>query len=156
MGEQGPGARADPGGRQCQPQGKGGRSPLIDASDKGGRSPLIDASDKGFEEVLGLLLEAGANVNQVGSDGWSALAAASANFRAEAVKVLLAHKADASLVDKSGQSALHEVRSRYGAEKVDARAEMAKLLLAAPRRATSISPTLRAARLSIGLPNASK
>jgi len=59
-------------------------------------------------EVTKLLLEAGANVNAVNSDGKTALHLASYGEYTSTVKILVEHNADLTIADKRGSTALHE------------------------------------------------
>jgi serine/threonine-protein phosphatase 6 regulatory ankyrin repeat subunit B len=58
--------------------------------------------------VLKLLLDAGANVNAVNSDGKTALHLASYEEITASVKLLVEHNADLSIADQNGSTALHE------------------------------------------------
>jgi ankyrin repeat protein len=67
--------------------------------------PLEDASLKGFPEVVEILLDHGALVNQLNApSGSTALYAAASFGKGETVRTLLKHGADASLCGKAGKS----------------------------------------------------
>ena len=70
-----------------------------------GTTPLIVAAGGNCVEVVGLLLDRGADLNAKDSDGWTALIKASAGGHAEVVRVLLAKGADMSPTDSAGRSA---------------------------------------------------
>lgn len=64
-----------------------------------GESALEAAASTGHADIVELLLKAGANVNQRGSDGWSALMCACKHGDVASVELLLAHGADPSFKD---------------------------------------------------------
>jgi ankyrin repeat protein len=57
-------------------------------------TPLMNASAMGFPLIANALIEHGAQVNALDSDGYSALAFAAEKKRADIVRILLAHGAD--------------------------------------------------------------
>ena len=67
-----------------------------------GATPLLLAANGGHTELVALLLERGARVNQQRADGTTALCAAAAAGHLAAAKVLLEHGADQALARKSG------------------------------------------------------
>jgi ankyrin repeat protein len=83
---------------------------LINAHDKDGSTPLHCATWKGHENVVALLLKAGANVNaQNTNEHWGTTplhAAAHANHAAIA-SLLIEHGADLNAKDLSGQRPIH-------------------------------------------------
>jgi len=76
-------------------------------SDRSLPTPLYLAAKKGYDEVIKLLLRYGANVNAIGSQGWTALHVASANGYPPATQVLLDHCADPNVQDDYGETPLH-------------------------------------------------
>jgi ankyrin repeat protein len=83
---------------------------LINARDKDGSTPLHCATWKGHEDVVALLLKAGANVNaQNTNEHWGTTplhAAAHANHAAIA-SLLIEQGADPSAKDLRGQTPIH-------------------------------------------------
>jgi hypothetical protein len=75
-------------------------------SGRNGTSPLEDASLKGFDAIVELLLDHGAQVNQLNAgSGTTALYAAASFGKTSTVQLLLKRGADASLCGKGGRSA---------------------------------------------------
>jgi len=70
-----------------------------------GNTPLIYAAQAGNIEMINLLLEKGAKVNQQSDDGVTALMMAAHHLRKDCVKLLLDKGADVTLKSKQGSSA---------------------------------------------------
>ena len=77
----------------------------------GGDTVLMKAADKGNNRFVDLLIEAGADVNDVNSSGSTALMLAAAMNHHECVKSLTKAGADVNKVDDSGNTALIEAAS---------------------------------------------
>ena len=71
-----------------------------------GEAPLIQATRIGAINAMNLLLEKGANVNQAGKDGQTALMVGASQGRVDMVRALLAKGAYVNRVDKDENSAL--------------------------------------------------
>lgn len=81
----------------------------VNTRDHCGWSPLHEACNHGYMEVVKMLLEHGAAVNDPGGihcDGITPLHDAAVNGQAEVVQVLLEYGADVSIVDKKVSSLL--------------------------------------------------
>jgi len=83
-------------------RGRGAREP-----DGGELTPLVYAARSGSIEVARVLLEAGADVNQLTRYGWSPLLAATQNRNYQMGKFLLEHGADPNLANKGGWTPLY-------------------------------------------------
>jgi hypothetical protein len=87
--------------------------PLTDTHDKR-YTPLMWAANRGFVPIVQALLEAGADVNAVGTDGTTAimftLKAEPADL--EVLDVLCYYKADVTVKDWRGRNIIHEARDR--------------------------------------------
>jgi len=70
------------------------------------RVPLSSAAESGFAEVCGVLLAAGALLEDPDDEGRTALWLAARHARLPAVRLLLQHNADPSVKDKKGASVL--------------------------------------------------
>lgn len=70
------------------------------------RTPLSSAAESGFAEVAGLLLSAGAALEEADEDGRTALWLAARHSRLAAARLLLQHGADPTLKDNKGVSVL--------------------------------------------------
>ncbi|KAJ6257109.1 Myosin-Va [Drechslerella dactyloides] len=81
----------------------------VDAVDEEGSSPLIYAACFGHEEVVTLLVEAGANVNLQDSHKWSPLTWAMTNRHKGIAKILLDHGASSEIKTTSGGTAFNFV-----------------------------------------------
>ncbi|MBV9742484.1 MAG: ankyrin repeat domain-containing protein [Acidobacteriia bacterium] len=81
------------------------RGPQI--KDGGGLTPLVYAAREGCLECVKVLVEAGANVNQVTGYGWSPLLTATQNKHYLIGKYLLEHGADPNLANKGGWAPLY-------------------------------------------------
>jgi len=78
-----------------------------------GRTPLMVAvSTYGNSATVKRLIDAGAQVNAVDSDGSDALMAAASYADEESIRLLLSHGADAKRIDKSGFTALQNTAYR--------------------------------------------
>jgi ankyrin repeat protein len=83
------------------------RGASIDRRDLTGRTALMYASSGPYADTVGLLIEKGASVNLTDhGEGWSALMFAGGEGQVEVIRTLLAHGADAELVDEDGETAL--------------------------------------------------
>ena len=68
--------------------------------------PLVAASLNGSSEIVAELLNAGADVNRCGANGWNALMASSFLGQNDVVEILLRRGAEVDAIDKSGYTAL--------------------------------------------------
>jgi uncharacterized protein len=75
--------------------------------DGGELTPLIYAARAGSVEAARVLLEAGADVNQVSRYGWSPLLAATQNRNYQMGKFLIEHGADVNIANKGGWTPLY-------------------------------------------------
>ena len=82
----------------------------IDQKDSDGNTPLMIASDGGFEEIVNILLDAGADRHQVNNNDENALMIACKNGYLDVVRELLKEESENELSlnrsDKNGHSAL--------------------------------------------------
>ena len=85
--------------------GRRGRAPRD--PDGGELTALVYASRSGSIEAARVLLDAGADVNQVTRYGWSALLAATQNRNYQLAKFLIEHGADVNLANKGGWTPLY-------------------------------------------------
>lgn len=81
--------------------------PDLEIQDDGGHTALTMAVRDGSEEVVRLLLEAGANVNHQTNYKGSPLRYAVFSNAVETVRTILGYRPDLSLRDKDGDTALH-------------------------------------------------
>ncbi len=101
------------GGDPCGNQGEqiiftgGGRNRAAREPDGGELTPLVYAVRAGSIDAARVLLEAGADVNQVTRYGWSALLAATQNRHYQLGKFLIEHGADVNLANKGGWTPLY-------------------------------------------------
>ncbi|DAZ95073.1 TPA: hypothetical protein N0F65_002967 [Lagenidium giganteum] len=72
-----------------------------------GQSALHIAASRGYNQIVTLLLDRGADVNEQTNDGASALYLACENNREMAAKILLRHRARVNLSTQSGMQAIH-------------------------------------------------
>ena len=82
----------------------------VNTRDHCGWSPLHEACNHGHTEVVGVLLEHGAAVNDPGGvhcDGITPLHDAAVNGQVEVVQMLLDYGADVSIVDKKVSSLIN-------------------------------------------------
>jgi ankyrin repeat protein len=75
--------------------------------DGGGLTPLIYAAREGCFDCARLLVEAGADVNQVSNYGWTPLLTATQNRHYKLAAFLLDHGGDPNLVNKGGWTPLY-------------------------------------------------
>ncbi|HEX4277248.1 MAG TPA: ankyrin repeat domain-containing protein [Bryobacteraceae bacterium] len=75
--------------------------------DGGGMTALVFAAREGDLETVKILVEAGANVNQVTNYGWSALLTATQNKNYQIGKYLLDHGADPNIANNGGWRPLY-------------------------------------------------
>lgn len=73
-----------------------------------GHTPMTIAAAWGHTEVVSLLLDHGASVDQQNEDGVSALQCAASTAKSEMVKLLLDRKADVNHRDKNGRTPLFD------------------------------------------------
>ncbi len=79
----------------------------VDAVDKGGYTAMMLAASNDHAEAVDLLLKHGAMVDhQESTEGWTALIWAAKQGHAKTVATLLHHRADRTLKDFKGQTAL--------------------------------------------------
>src|SRR5215469_11594694 len=75
--------------------------------DGGGLTPLVYAAREGCFDCARVLVEAGANVNQVSNYGWTPLLTATQNKHYKLGAYLLEHGADPNLANKGGWTPLY-------------------------------------------------
>jgi uncharacterized protein len=85
----------------------GGRNRGDREPDGGELTPLVYAARAGHIEVARVLLEAGADVNQVTRYGWSPLLAATQNRNYQLAKFLIENGADVNIANKGGWTPLY-------------------------------------------------
>ena len=85
----------------------GGRDRDNREPDGGELTPLVYAARAGSIDAARVLLEAGADVNQVTRYGWSALLAATQNRNYQMGKFLIEHGADVNIANKGGWTPLY-------------------------------------------------
>ena len=87
----------------------------IKVTDENGNSALICAIRKyGRKEIASLLVEKGANVNELNADGASAMMLAAENrFDKETLEKFLEYEADLTLKDKNGKTIVDYAASNY-------------------------------------------
>jgi ankyrin repeat protein len=101
------------GGNPCANQGEqiiftgGGRNQAPREPDGGELTPLVYAARAGSLDAARVLLEAGADVNQVTRYGWSPLLAATQNRNYQLGKFLIEQGADVNLANKGGWTPLY-------------------------------------------------
>jgi ankyrin repeat protein len=104
---------ASAGDNPCANQGEqiiftgGGRNRAPREPDGGELTPLVYAARAGSIDAARVLLDAGADANQVTRYGWSALLAATQNRNYEMGKFLIEHGADVNLANKGGWTPLY-------------------------------------------------
>jgi ankyrin repeat protein len=104
---------AGAGGDPCANQGEqiiftgGGRNRAAREPDGGELTPLIYAARSGSVDSARVLLDAGADVNQVTRYGWSPLLAATQNRNYQLGKFLIERGADVNLANKGGWTPLY-------------------------------------------------
>jgi ankyrin repeat protein len=85
----------------------GGRNRDEREPDGGELTPLVYAARAGSIDAARVLLEAGADVNQVSRYGWSPLLAATQNRNYQMGKFLIEHGADVNIANKGGWTPLY-------------------------------------------------
>ena len=80
---------------------------LLDLPDSNSWTVLPAASREGYKDVVGLLLDRGADANNSDGDGWTVLHTASQEGHVDIVRSLLDHGADANRSDSEGWIPLH-------------------------------------------------
>jgi ankyrin repeat protein len=104
---------ASAGGNPCANQGEqiiftgGGRNRAAREPDGGELTPLVYAARTGSIDAARVLLDAGADVNQVTRYGWSPLLAATQNRNYVMGKFLIERGADVNLANKGGWTPLY-------------------------------------------------
>jgi ankyrin repeat protein len=104
---------ASAGGNPCTHQGEqiiftgGGRNRAAREPDGGELTPLVYAARAGSVDAARVLLQAGADVNQLTRYGWSPLLAATQNRNYEMGKFLIENGADVNLANKGGWTPLY-------------------------------------------------
>lgn len=83
----------------------------------GGSSPLITAALFGRTEIAKLLIEAGANINQINNDGSTALHTSALFCHTDIVKMLLQKGANKTIKNKYGSTAYNTVAGTYASMK---------------------------------------
>lgn len=78
----------------------------INQEDRNGQTPLMLAVILGEEEIIRLLVRAGADVNEINNAGKSALLIALEDGKFDIAEYLIKHGGDVNTVDHLGQSAL--------------------------------------------------
>lgn len=98
-----------------------GARETVNVKDQRGSTALMYSTGKYYAaEYATQLLAAGATINDVNSEGQSALMLAAQNGSEETVKALLARGADATIKDKKGMTTLMYVQPRYFHDEVGA------------------------------------
>ena len=85
----------------------------VDVISKDGYTALLSALSLGHENVIGLLLQNGANINIANDNKKTALHLSAGDSNTKTIELLLQNKADANLTDDNGDTALHLALS-YG------------------------------------------
>ncbi len=70
------------------------------------RAAIMDAASKGYTEILSLLLQSGAKVNQVDVDNDHALIFAARRNQLERLKMLIQYGVEVNLIGRTGRNAL--------------------------------------------------
>lgn len=80
----------------------------VNAKNQLGRTSLMFSSKYGFYSITKILLEHGANTDDIPNDkeGWTAMIAAAYEGHNDIVNLLLSHGADKNIQDKNGKTAL--------------------------------------------------
>ena len=104
-----PGNPDDATGAQGDDDGNvaGGRGGRGQGPDGGELTPLVYAARSGAIDVARVLIEAGADVNQVTNYGWSPLLAATQNRKYRMGRFLIEHGADVNLANRGGWTPLY-------------------------------------------------
>ena len=88
------------------------RGLAVNATDDYHDTPLRDISGRDKPQAVAALLEAGADVNRQGLNGYSPLHGGVLGDRIEIVRMLLAAGADPTLPDRKGETPLDVARMR--------------------------------------------
>ena len=84
----------------------------VDIKDDAGWTPLIIASSAGHMDIVQMLIEKGAKVNEVTDEGRSPLLYAASKGRENIASFLMSHGADPNKGDKLGATPLHRYNFR--------------------------------------------
>ncbi|XP_063219740.1 ankyrin repeat domain-containing protein 50 [Bacillus rossius redtenbacheri] len=82
------------------------RNANLEATDRHGQAPLNLAARHGYEDVVSVLLAAGAQADHADCDGWTALRAAAWGGHTQVVEALLEHGAAVDCADSDQRTAL--------------------------------------------------
>ncbi|CAH0474218.1 unnamed protein product [Peronospora belbahrii] len=108
-----------------------------------GQSPVYVAAANGFHHVLTLLLERGANVNEMALDGFTLLHVACENNHNRVAKILVKYNARVDVVALSGCTPLH-VAAKHGHSEIVAMLLSARAKTDFPVRDTTTTALLLA------------
>ena len=103
------------------------RGAPVNAADKYGTTPLYKAAVQGETEIVGMVLDAGADANREsgGEDEGTPLCAAASWGQTEIVRLLLQHGADPNAIDTPNKGSM----TALGWAERNGHAEVVKLLL---------------------------
>ena len=85
---------------------------MVNIPDKDGRSPLSSASFCGYTNIVSMLLDAGAEINQSSNDGFTPLCVASQQNHLPIVKELLSRGADMNKSTNFGSSPAYKAAEK--------------------------------------------